>query len=811
MSADDATRGIGDVIVVPAIFLIALLMLSSGTASAMPLYDVGEMSSAECLAPQLARPPGLGTVPVPLAAGETGPPIADAGPDQIVRAGDLVLFDGTGSFDEESAIESYQWMFYDNGWVFLDGPVPSYAFMSASTAPKEVTLMVTDSWGNVGYDTMKVTVWPDPVMLLKPSSFAMSGTRTWSYATPADGEWTLRIENHGLYSAVVYVVQRSGGAGARVFTATINFAALGAYPSGVVHTGVMPMTSGWYYQVTATPFGAVGRYAVLDIEYTGLNRAPVADVTISVDDMNVSVDASGSYDPDLEPIMLAWDWGDGSNKATGITATHTYSARGDYVVTLEVRDAAGLRDTIARNVTVPPGMDRIYVIYDMFQQPWGEWWSWRYPAYGTDIILNNTPGNYTMIYNPDKRGCQGIIYAPHRMSVTALNMTNLNAASPEFMPVMHEPVAGAEAAVDVYFEYLSWDWWNSYWSPYWGFPNTTMQGQTTDGYYLGVVINATMDREAAEMWLGLPTNASVAEWWAANADAYTNAWSDWIDYEGNVRLDIWAGYEWPYVTLQLGMKLSELGDGRVLLEIGTVSWGYEVLMTRWLTEATVVDHEPYWEDFTLHAEYDDIGAWVALDGVCQYSMHAVKQNASVYDPAHPETPLPGAWVWEPLKIDYVPSWATSGGSHPSRYDPWDAELGIYYQSWNAGDPSFTYYVVYEAAPSWFNLSKTEMLVIQLPRHDQVIGYLANKAPMDAIANIVSRGNYSYYDSITVHGGMELGFYITNYSGGGADLASMYDPVAKRLEIRGPYDFDNWRWPNGAIYHGAPWIEFNIVP
>jgi WD40 repeat protein len=43
-----------------------------------------------------------------------------------------------------------------------------------------------------------------------------------------------------------------------------------------------------------------------------------------------------------------------------------------------------------------------------------------------------------------------------------------------------------------------------------------------------------------------------------------------------------------------------------------------------------------------------------------------------------------------------------------------------------------------------------------------------------------------------------------------DIPSLYDPFNKTLTFTGPYDFDN---PGGRagemLYHGAPWIEFNI--
>ena len=41
---------------------------------------------------------------------------------------------------------------------------------------------------------------------------------------------------------------------------------------------------------------------------------------------------------------------------------------------------------------------------------------------------------------------------------------------------------------------------------------------------------------------------------------------------------------------------------------------------------------------------------------------------------------------------------------------------------------------------------------------------------------------------------------------------MYDPVGNVVTIQGPQTFDNVRHsPDGPLYHGAPWIEFNVTP
>jgi PKD repeat protein len=547
------------------------------------------------------------------------------------------------------------------------------------------------------------------------------------------------------------------------------------------------------------------------------NQPPVAILTVdSIDGLNVNVNGASSYDPDGTVIWYSWNWGDGTPPtppSPSAYAGHTYPAEGGYTIRLQVFDNLGESSLAYRFITVSSQTQpkKFTAIYDMFQQPWGEWYKWRYPSYGTEIILSNVSGQYTMLYNPDRAGRQGIIYAPYRVNVSAFDLTNLNVANPEFMPALGDSnTTGCNAEVNLYFNYLDRYWWNSYWVPTWSsnpsWPLEDIMGlQMMDGFTLGVIYEVDMNRQAAQAWLGLPIGADPAAWWSANSETYRGAWIDWILNEGNSRLDIWPAYEWPLVDLGTMMDLQPNPYGGLKLTIGHFSWGYEILMTRWLSEAGICSHEPWYEDFRLDAHYlDSSTQWVAFDACCQNSLHAVKANQT-YDGS--------AWVWEPNAIDYVPSWYTPGGVHASRYDPYE---NLTYTSWNAGDPMFGQEVRYENTPTWFNVEANARLAFYLPQGNNVIGYVGTAVPPDAIKNIIRYKDYSAYNNITIHGSMSLGYYAvtsnaTSNGTGGPDLGSMYDPVNKILTIVGPVDFDNVRHPDGSLYHGAPWIEFNVAP
>jgi PKD repeat protein len=85
------------------------------------------------------------------------PPIADAGPDQIVPQFTDVIFDGSGSTDDVG-ITDYTWNFTDGGPVVLNGVGPTYVGGFANEGLYVVTLTVMDRMGQTDSDTMVVNV-----------------------------------------------------------------------------------------------------------------------------------------------------------------------------------------------------------------------------------------------------------------------------------------------------------------------------------------------------------------------------------------------------------------------------------------------------------------------------------------------------------------------------------------------------------------------------------------------------------------------------------------------------------------------------
>ena len=83
---------------------------------------------------------------------------------------------------------------------------------------------------------------------------------------------------------------------------------------------------------------------------TGTNQPPVASFTVSCTQLDCSMNANASTDPDGTITSYEWDFGDGGT-ATGQTTSHHYATPGPRTVTLTVRDSGGLSTSTTRQAT----------------------------------------------------------------------------------------------------------------------------------------------------------------------------------------------------------------------------------------------------------------------------------------------------------------------------------------------------------------------------------------------------------------------------------------------------------------------------
>ncbi|WP_176371576.1 PKD domain-containing protein [Desulfosediminicola flagellatus] len=86
------------------------------------------------------------------------------------------------------------------------------------------------------------------------------------------------------------------------------------------------------------------------------NTAPVAiftaDPTIGNAPLEVTFNASMSYDPDADGSIVSYEWDYDDGTGSGVTTSHTYNEPGTYTVSLTVTDDYGVTDTTSQIITV---------------------------------------------------------------------------------------------------------------------------------------------------------------------------------------------------------------------------------------------------------------------------------------------------------------------------------------------------------------------------------------------------------------------------------------------------------------------------
>ena len=338
------------------------------------------------------------------------PPVADAGPDQIVTTSE-VRFEGSGSSDGDGAIARYEWDFGDGATG--SGAAPAHVYNKSGTY--QVTLTVTDDSGTIrssDSDSLRVVVNEAPIADAGPDLVGAPGqalTFTGSGSIDPDGDvveylWDFKdganssgaqvshsFEQPGTYHVRLQVrddTEHSGALDYDEAKVVINAPPVAnagqdilAGPGDAVRFDggnsfdIDGSIADWRWDFSDDESFQLGREVVRAYTAPGvytarltvtddsgainaiaqdevvirINHAPVASAGPDIDSgrTTVSFDASQSADADGDALTYRWDFGDGTPPAGGAEVTHTYATGGAYPVMLTVDDGTGLWNATA--------------------------------------------------------------------------------------------------------------------------------------------------------------------------------------------------------------------------------------------------------------------------------------------------------------------------------------------------------------------------------------------------------------------------------------------------------------------------------
>jgi hypothetical protein len=293
------------------------------------------------------------------------PPVADAGPDQIVNEGDTVILDGSNSSDPDDSIASYLWTQTGGPAVTLSDPAAAQPTFSAPVvgsggASLTFRLRVTDGFGLEATDTCIVTITNGN---LPPTSDAGPDQTVDEGATV-----TLDGSNSTDPDDVIasYLWEQTGGTVVTLSGTTEvqpTFTAPDVGPSGASLT----------FQLTVTDSGGLQSTDTCIVTLSWVNLPPSSDAgpdQVADEGATVTLDGSNSTDPDDGIASYSWAQTGGSPVTLSSTTVFrpTFTApdvgTGGESLTfqLTVTDSGGLQstDTCIVNVSwvnLPPTAD----------------------------------------------------------------------------------------------------------------------------------------------------------------------------------------------------------------------------------------------------------------------------------------------------------------------------------------------------------------------------------------------------------------------------------------------------------------------
>ena len=254
-------------------------------------------------------------------------PVAEAGPNQVIQvplgSTAAVTLDGSGSSDPDGDPLTFTWT---NSFGTVMGVMPT---VTLAPGVHTITVTIDDGNGGTDSDTVEITVNQPPT--------ADAGADQLVTVAPGD---TAMVALNGSGSS-------DPDGDPLTYTWTNSFGtAMGVMPT-------VPLAAGVHI-VTLTVDDGKGGIDSDTVEIT-VNQAPVADagsgqtVNANLGSAIVTLDGSGSSDPDGDPLTFTWTGPFGT--VGGVSPTVTLPG-GVHTITLTVEDGRGGVDTDTVTVAV---------------------------------------------------------------------------------------------------------------------------------------------------------------------------------------------------------------------------------------------------------------------------------------------------------------------------------------------------------------------------------------------------------------------------------------------------------------------------
>lgn len=252
-------------------------------------------------------------------------PVAEAGKDQIAMPNQQIRFSGENSIDPDGKLISYRWEISDG--TIKEGMEASHTFTRPGIYT--VRLIVTDDSNQpnaIDFDEFKVFVNAKPVANAGKDIIAASGDNV-----VFNGTASYDLDN----KIVEYQWKFSDGMNYNTAIVNRSFSETGIY------FGVL----------TVRDNSNADNQVSSDTIMIRINAQPVAKAGPNRRDCStlLAFDASESGDPDGDPLVYTWNFGDGSAPVNGVKVIHDFRKPGTYPVILTVNDGLNLKNSIARS------------------------------------------------------------------------------------------------------------------------------------------------------------------------------------------------------------------------------------------------------------------------------------------------------------------------------------------------------------------------------------------------------------------------------------------------------------------------------